>query len=108
MPQQKPAVTAAEVPPTVPATTDDAVLEPFTCAWAKDGLLKALEGVKKAGSGVLEYHIGSRGLKREGLKSQITNVAYWNEMVKLYCGEPGLPTSVTGRDTARRIIPRDV
>jgi hypothetical protein len=84
------------------------VFQPFTCPWAKDGLNKAMKGMQDASGGVTEYHIGSRGLRREGSKSQIDNVAYWNEMVKLYCGEDMLPSSVTGRDTARRIIPRDV
>jgi hypothetical protein len=64
--------------------------------------------MKSAGSGVIEYHIGSRGLRREGSKSQIDNVAYWDSMVKFYCNVDGLPTSITGRDTACRIIPRDV
>jgi hypothetical protein len=90
--------------PVVPAP----VLVPFTCAWAKKGLADALAGMSKAGGGVLEYHIGSRGLKREGSKSQIDNVAYWNEMVRTYCGEAMMPSSLTGRDTACRIIPRDV
>ena len=78
------------------------------CAWAQDGLAKALDGMKKAGGGVTEYHVGSRGLRREGSKSQIDNVGYWNEMVRFFCGVDMLPTSVTGRDTARRIILRDV
>ena len=64
--------------------------------------------MKQAGGGVTEYHIGSRGLKREGLTSQINNVAYWNEMVKFYCGDAGLPSSLTGRDIACRIVPRDL
>jgi hypothetical protein len=83
---------------------------PFTswCDWARDGLRQALEGMKQSGGGVTEYHVGSRGLKREGLKSQIDNVAYWNAMVKLYCGVDGLPSAVTGRDTACRIVPRDL
>jgi len=83
---------------------------PFTswCEWARDGLRQALEGMKQSGGGVTEYHVGSRGLKREGLKSQIDNVAYWNAMVQLYCGVSGLPPSVTGRDTACRIVPRDL
>src|SRR5215471_2146418 len=83
---------------------------PFTswCDWARDGLAKALEGVKQAGGGVTEYHIGTRGLHREGLSAQVNNVAYWNQMVKFYCGDVGLPGSVTGADTACRIIPRDV
>jgi hypothetical protein len=67
-----------------------------------------MEGMKQAGGGVLEYHVGSRGLKREGSKSQLENVAYWDSLVKYYCGEGGLPTSLTGRDTACRIINRDI
>lgn len=84
--------------------------EPFAtwCDWARDGLAKALEGMKQSGGGVTEYHVGSRGLKREGSKSQIDNIGYWAEMVKFYCGEDALPTSLTGRDTARRVIPRDL
>lgn len=85
-----------------------AVLEPFTCAWAQDGLAKALEGMTRSASGVLEYHIGSRGLKREASKDQVANVDYWNKMVGLYCGTAPLPTSVTGRDTAVRIVMRDI
>jgi hypothetical protein len=90
--------------PVVPAP----ILQPFTCAWARAGLENALKGMSDAGGGVLEYHIGSRGLKREGSKSQINNVAYWNEMVKTYCNEELLPSSLTGRDTVCRIIPRDI
>lgn len=78
------------------------------CDWARDGLAKAMEGMKQAGGGVLEYHVGSRGLKREGAKSQVENIGYWNELVKYYCGDTALPSSLTGRDTACRIIPRDV
>jgi hypothetical protein len=83
---------------------------PFTswCDWARDGLAKAMEGMKQAGGGVTKYNIGSRGLEREGSKSQIDNIGYWNEMVRFYCGEGALPSSLTGRDTACRIIPRDV
>jgi hypothetical protein len=67
-----------------------------------------MEGMKQAGGGVTEYHIGSRGLRREGSKSQIDNIAYWNSMVVYYCGDAGLPSQLTGRDVACRIIPRDV
>jgi hypothetical protein len=78
------------------------------CDWAKDGLRKALEAMKQATGGVTEYHIGSRGLHRSGPADQIKNIDYWNEMVRLYCGVEGLPSSLTGRDSAVRIIPRDV
>jgi hypothetical protein len=78
------------------------------CDWAQAGLKDALEGMRKSGGGVTEYHIGTRGLHRSGPADQIKNVDYWNEMVMFYCGVSGLPSSLTGRDTACRIIPRDV
>jgi hypothetical protein len=78
------------------------------CDWARAGLANALDGMNKAGGGVTEYHIGSRGLHRSGPADQIKNVDYWNEMVKLCCGYSVLPSSLTGRDTACRIVPRDV
>jgi hypothetical protein len=95
------------VPPTNPANPPPA---PFAswCDWARDGLRQAMEGMKQAGGGVLKYNIGSRGLERESSKAQVDNVGYWNEMVKFYCGDSGLPSSLTGRDTACRIIPRDL
>lgn len=86
----------------------DVLITPFTCEWAQDGLLKALEGMSRSSSGVLEYHIGSRGLKRMASKDQLANIDYWNKMVELYCGTAPLPPGVTGRSTACRIIPRDV
>lgn len=61
-----------------------------------------------ASAGVSEYHIGTRGLHYHDPSKQIGTVGWWNEMVKLYCGIDALPNSVTGRDTACRIIPRDV
>jgi hypothetical protein len=79
------------------------------CDWAKAGLADALQGMKQAGGGVTEYHVGSRGLHRSGPVDQIKNVDYWNEMVALCCGiAPPLPGSLTGRDSACRIVPRDV
>jgi hypothetical protein len=98
-------------PPTAPPAAGGNPPAPFAtwCDWARDGLAKALEGMKQAGGGVLKYNVGSRGLEREGSKSQVENIGYWNEMVKFYCGDAGaLPSSLTGRDTACRIIPRDV
>lgn len=84
-------------------------LIPFTCPWARDGLRRALEGVGTASAGVSEYHIGSRGLHYVDPAKQIGMVGWWNEMVKLFCGiDNALPDSVTGRDTAFRVIPRDV
>jgi hypothetical protein len=84
-------------------------LVPFTCPWAKDGLRRALEGMGNATAGVSEYHIGSRGLHYHDPAKQIGSVGWWDEMVRLFCpGELGLPSSITGRDTASRVILRDV
>jgi hypothetical protein len=84
------------------------VLEPFTCPWAQAGLLNALEGMNATSSGVKGYRIGSRSVDYMTPGDQVGSVAYWNEMVKLYCGTDGLPSSVTGRDTAMRVVPRDL
>jgi hypothetical protein len=94
-------VVAAEVPA-------DGPLVPFTCPWAQDGLRKAMEGLQGASSGVKGYKIGTRNVEYQTIADAQKAVDYWNEMVKLYCGVDGLPTSVTGRDTAFRVIPRDV
>jgi hypothetical protein len=93
-----------------PPSAKDDPPPPFVtwCDWAKAGLADALEGMRKSGGGVTEYHIGSRGLHRSGPADQIKNIDYWNEMVRFFCGVDGLPTSITGRDAACRIIPRDV
>jgi len=99
--------------PPEPATTDTPPpaepLVPFTCPWAKDGLAKAMEGLGAiSASGVIKYHIGTRGLQRLTLEEQSKAVDYWNQMVALYCGEQVLPDALTGRDTAFRVVPRDV
>jgi len=83
-------------------------LIPFTCPWAQDGLRRALEGLNAGGSGVSEYHIGSRGLHYRSTADQAKTVDYWMRMVEYYCGAAALPPSLTGRDTACRVIPRDV
>jgi hypothetical protein len=111
MPNPETIVAPVVIAPVVPSQRDAAQPPPpfaSWCDWARDGLAKALQGMKDMGGGVTEYHVGSRGLRREGSKSQIDNVAYWNEMVIFYCGDAGLPSQLTGRDTACRIIPRDV
>lgn len=95
-------------PSTPPAAGDPPPPFASWCDWARDGLRKAMEGMKQASGGVLEYHIGSRGLKREPSKTQVDNIGYWSEMVQFYCGTPGLPSNLTGNDTACRIVLRDV
>ena len=95
-------VVAEEVDPPVE-------LVPFTCPWAQDGLRRALDGMGSASAGVSEYHIGTRGLKYVDPSKQIGTVGWWNEMVKYYCGDIlAVPDSIAGRDTAFRVIPRDV
>jgi hypothetical protein len=96
-----PVLSPKDVTPPLPLT-------PFTCPWAQDGLLRAINGMGNATAGVSEYHIGTRGLHYADPAKQIGSVGWWNEMVKLFCGVDGLPASVTGRDTAFRVIPRDV
>jgi hypothetical protein len=83
-------------------------LTPLTCDWAKDGLAKALDGMVGTTSGVRGYGIGSRHVQFRDAAQQAMVIDYWNQLVKLFCGVDGLPTSVTGRDTACRIIMRDV
>jgi hypothetical protein len=92
---------AEEPPPTVE-------LVPFTCPWAQDGLRKAMEGLQGASMGVKSYKVGTRQTEYQTVGDAQKSVDYWNEMVKLYCGVDGLPTAVTGRDTAFRVILRDV
>jgi hypothetical protein len=107
MPNDQP-LPSAVVVVTPRADEPPVVLEPFTCPWAMDGLRRAMEGMGTATAGVSEYHIGTRGLKYTDAAKQIGMVGWWNEMVKLFCGIDGLPSVATGRDTAFRVIPRDV
>jgi len=58
--------------------------------------------------GATGYGIGSRWVRFATAAEQSKAVDYWNQMVKLYCGEAELPTALTGRDAARRVIPRDI
>ena len=84
------------------------VLEPFTCEWAQDGLKKALDGLVAIGSGVEGYGIGTRWVRYRTAAEQMNSIDYWTKMVELYCGIPAPPSSVTGRDTAFRVVLRDV
>jgi hypothetical protein len=67
-----------------------------------------MEGLSAASGGVKGYKIGTRSVEYHGMAEAQKSVDYWNEMVKLYCGIDLLPPSATGRDTAFRVIPRDV
>jgi hypothetical protein len=71
-------------------------------------LAKALDGFVAASSGVSGYGIGTRWVRYKSAAEQAQGVDYWNKMVELFCGAAPLPTSVTGRDTASRVILRDV
>jgi len=84
------------------------VLEPLTCPWAKDGLQKALNGMVGASAGVHSYGIGSRHVRFKDAAEQAKSVDYWMKMVEFYCGADALPPAITGRDTAMRVIPRDL
>jgi hypothetical protein len=103
MPEAAPAVLS---PKGVSATGEELV--PFTCPWAQDGLRRAMDGLISGGSGVSEYHIGTRGLHYRSTAEQAKTVDYWMKMVEFYCGTDALPPALTGRDTACRVIPRDV
>jgi hypothetical protein len=83
-------------------------LVPFTCPWAQDGLRRAMEGMVGTGTGVKGYHIGRRGVEFRTPGEQASTVDYWMKMVEYYCGAAALPPWMTGRDTACRVILRDV
>jgi len=89
---------------TVPPTD----LVPFTCPWAQDGLRRAMEGLGDTSSGILAYGVGSRHVRFKTATEQATAVDYWMKMVEYYCGVDALPSSLTGRNSAARVIPRDV
>lgn len=108
MPNQPPPPVPAVVVVAVEPVPPGGALIPFTCPWAQDGLRRAMEGLQAASGGVRGYKIGTRSVDYQTIGDAQKSVDYWNEMVKLYCGVDGLPTSVTGRDTAFRVIPRDV
>ena len=78
------------------------------CDWAQDGLRNALEGMNRATSGVSGYKIGTRAVTYNGAGTQAKSVDYWWKLVEFYCGADALPPAITGRDTAIRVIPRDV
>jgi hypothetical protein len=83
-------------------------LVPFTCPWAQDGLRRAMEGMVGPSSGVQGYKIGTRAVTYRSAAEQGKAIDYWMKMVEYYCGASALPPSLTGRDTAFRVIPRDV
>jgi hypothetical protein len=105
-----PAPDQLDAPPPEAGTTPDpdTGLVPFTCPWAQDGLRRAMDGMVGLGSGVLGYGIGSRHVKFRDAADQAKTVDYWMKMVEFYCGVEALPPAITGRDSAVRIIPRDV
>ena len=83
------------------------VLVPFTCPWAQDGLRRALEGLTGSSSGVKGYKIGTRAVEYQSVGDQNKVVEYWQRMVDIYCvGQGEMP--MPGKDSAIRVIPRDV
>jgi hypothetical protein len=69
---------------------------------------RALNGMGRASAGVSEYHIGTRGLKYVSAEHQVGTIGWWDKMMQIFCGTPGLPSAITGADTAFRGILRDV
>jgi hypothetical protein len=67
-----------------------------------------MDGMNAASSGVEGYGVGSRHVRYKSIADQGKVVDYWMKMVEYYCGIDALPTALTGRDTAFRVIPRDV
>ena len=63
---------------------------------------------ERPGTGVSEYHIGTRGLRYLAPDKQIGSVGWWAKLVEYYCGTPALPSAITGQDTAFRVVLRDV
>jgi len=87
---------------------DDAALVPMTCPWAQDGLNKALDGMNSASGGVEGYGVGSRHVRFKTVDEQAAAVAYWSNLVTLLCGTDPLPSSITGAESAMRVVPRDL
>ncbi len=81
---------------------------PFSCAWAQLGLAKAMDGMVAIGSAAEGYGIGTRWVRYRSPSEQQMSIDYWQRMVEQYCGYPAVPSVVTGRATARRVILRDV
>lgn len=84
--------------------------KPFAswCEWARDGYNNALDGLRAVSSGVKGYKIGTRATEYRAVSDQQAVVDEWRKLVEFYCGDLGLPPAITGRDTAVRVIPRDV
>jgi hypothetical protein len=102
------------MPPAAPATAEKPKdlappeLIPETCEWARWNWQNALDGLRAVSAGVKSYKIGTRFTEYHTVAEQSAIVDYWRKMVELYCGIAPLPSAITGRDTACRIIPRDV
>jgi hypothetical protein len=104
----EPPIVEPPVDPLSPWPIQGDVTVPFTCPWAQDGLRKAMDGMSAASSGVFSYGVGSRRLHYKDAPQQAKAVDYWQKMVEYYCGTEALPPAITGRDTAFRVINRDL
>jgi hypothetical protein len=78
------------------------------CQWATWVLQQALDGFTSSTGNVRGYTIGSRQVQFKDLADQQKAIDMANELVRYFCGVEVLPQSVTGRDTVRRIVPRDL
>lgn len=78
------------------------------CEWANDGYRNALDGLRAVSSGVSGYKVGSRHTNYRSVSDQQAIVDEWRKQVEFYCGVPPLPAGITGRDTAFRVVSRDL
>lgn len=100
----RPAVT--DTPP--PSNTSPPPPFASWCDWARNGYFNALAALNAVGTGVKAYHIGSRGVEYLTATNVWAIVDQWRKLYEYYCGADALPPSITGRDTAMRVVPRDV
>ncbi len=101
-----PVVIATEQPP--PTPVDPATLVPETCEWALWNYRNALDGLRAVSSGVRKYKIGTRETEYYTVAEQGKVVDYWRKQVELWCGVDAIPSAISGRDSACRIVPRDL
>lgn len=78
------------------------------CDWATWLLQQALAGFGSSTGNVRGYTIGSRQVQFKDLADQQKAIDMANQLVLYFCGVEVLPQSVTGRDTLRRVVPRDL
>jgi hypothetical protein len=110
MPETTTVTTEKQIQVVAPMVIGEAPPPPFAswCEWAKNGYYNALAALSAVGTGVKAYHIGSRGVEYLSAGNVWSIVDQWRKLYEYYCGADALPPGITGRDTACRIVPRDV